>query len=900
LQKYRFLPITCRIFFCKFVSFGIKTIGMKRILFFTMLCILSISITTDLLAQGVAINSSGVDADNSAMLDVKSTEKGMLIPRMTLSQRNLISNPATGLMIFQIDNTPGFYYYNGFSWNAMYSSDLDDGDWVVNGNDMYSGVSGNVGIGVSSSIGAKLHVGGSGTYDGIIRLVNSGAGGSDWSMVSTNSSWTAGTERLLFCYGTPSSNSSKIVFTGSGNVGIGTNSPTHKLHVNGDMRLVNGLYDYNGDVGGSGQVLTSTGSGVDWVDMNSYGYVSGSGTATSIAFWQDNSTLSSSNLLYWDHTNKRMGLGTNSPQSQLHITEDMQFGQDGLNANHTSSVWVENSYEGKIYFRETSTHAMGMRYNATDNKLYIDTYEASETPIEAITILRANGYVGILNTNPGVPLDVVGNAEINGILNMTSHKIEGVANPDSDDDAVNRGWVMANSSYLAGNQLSLTGSTFDVLEGAGSGLDADLLDGHHWSEVTGANGWIDDGAAIRLETSTDKVGIGITSPGAPLQVYKSATDLITRIDGDGGRLDIAMGATIGQSPQLRFSDIGNDLAWTIGANDYVDNAFIIVPGTTGNPIDIEVNQSVSAFSNAFGFYPDGKFYVSGNVGIGTTSPSTKLDVAGDIFSTNGIDHTIKAATELQNNTTMRGGIYENSGDGLYNASGSALAFTGWWHVINMHHQHNNGYNAQIAVPLSASPNEIFLRTSGGGTWSEWRKVLSENAAGNVGIGTTTPTSKLNVYGGSTRITGTSNTNADAGGMLIYDNTNGLGGGTAKKVERYSKLTMSSGDYEIYDDYAVTIYAYRSGSVYYIRLRPKAGHTGWWDYSEESGGDDVSCSSSTTTYTMSSDWGVSYTGGFEVVINRESNITYPTYVIRPHLHSSTSSGQSSIIVEAYYP
>ena len=38
---------------------------------------------------------------------------------MTQTQRNAISTPATGLLIYQSDNTPGFYYYNGAAWTAI-------------------------------------------------------------------------------------------------------------------------------------------------------------------------------------------------------------------------------------------------------------------------------------------------------------------------------------------------------------------------------------------------------------------------------------------------------------------------------------------------------------------------------------------------------------------------------------------------------------------------------------------------------------------------------------------------------------------------------------------------------------------------------------------------------------
>lgn len=55
--------------------------------------------------------------DNSAMLDIVSTTKGVLIPRMGLANRP--ASPATGLLIYQTDNTPGFYYYTGAAWVAV-------------------------------------------------------------------------------------------------------------------------------------------------------------------------------------------------------------------------------------------------------------------------------------------------------------------------------------------------------------------------------------------------------------------------------------------------------------------------------------------------------------------------------------------------------------------------------------------------------------------------------------------------------------------------------------------------------------------------------------------------------------------------------------------------------------
>src|SRR4030095_8155552 len=55
----------------------------------------------------------------SSLLEIKSTSKGLLIPRMSKTQRDAIVTPATGLMIYQTNSTPGFYYYSGTAWTAV-------------------------------------------------------------------------------------------------------------------------------------------------------------------------------------------------------------------------------------------------------------------------------------------------------------------------------------------------------------------------------------------------------------------------------------------------------------------------------------------------------------------------------------------------------------------------------------------------------------------------------------------------------------------------------------------------------------------------------------------------------------------------------------------------------------
>jgi len=71
-------------------------------------------------AQSIVISEDpNANAATSAILDVQSTTKGMLIPRMTQAQRNNISNPNSGLLIYQTNNGPGFYYYSGSAWEAL-------------------------------------------------------------------------------------------------------------------------------------------------------------------------------------------------------------------------------------------------------------------------------------------------------------------------------------------------------------------------------------------------------------------------------------------------------------------------------------------------------------------------------------------------------------------------------------------------------------------------------------------------------------------------------------------------------------------------------------------------------------------------------------------------------------
>ncbi len=83
----------------------------------------------------VGINEDNSQPDASALLDIKSNDKGILIPRMTTAQRTAINNPAEGLMVYDTD-TKSFWYYSTTSWKEMNTSTLNelsdaDGDTKV-------------------------------------------------------------------------------------------------------------------------------------------------------------------------------------------------------------------------------------------------------------------------------------------------------------------------------------------------------------------------------------------------------------------------------------------------------------------------------------------------------------------------------------------------------------------------------------------------------------------------------------------------------------------------------------------------------------------------------------------------------------------------------------------------
>src|SRR6187397_878059 len=79
----------------------------------------TIAFAQNIFPSSGAVGIGTTTPNASSLLEIKSTSKALLIPRMTQTQRNAITTPATGLLIYQSDHTPGFYYYSGTAWTAV-------------------------------------------------------------------------------------------------------------------------------------------------------------------------------------------------------------------------------------------------------------------------------------------------------------------------------------------------------------------------------------------------------------------------------------------------------------------------------------------------------------------------------------------------------------------------------------------------------------------------------------------------------------------------------------------------------------------------------------------------------------------------------------------------------------
>lgn len=193
---------------------------------------LSLIFCSTTFAQNVAINTTGAVANSSAILDVSSTNTGLLVPRLSLTMTTAaapVTAPATSLLVYNTatvaDVTPGYYYWNGVMWVRL---DSNENDWLLNGN--------------------------AGTNDPAVP------GTYGTSLIGANENWMGTSDGNDVVIGTNNIERLRIKQT-TGNVGIGTANPLQKMHIVGNLRFDGALMPA-GNAGTTGQVLVSQGAGV--------------------------------------------------------------------------------------------------------------------------------------------------------------------------------------------------------------------------------------------------------------------------------------------------------------------------------------------------------------------------------------------------------------------------------------------------------------------------------------------------------------------------------------------------------------------------------------------------------------------------------------------------------------
>ncbi|MES2797360.1 MAG: tail fiber domain-containing protein [Bacteroidota bacterium] len=237
----------------------------------------------------VGINTTGALPAVNAILDVSSTTKGALLPRMTTAQR--IALPTSeGLTVYDTD-AKSYWYYNGTAWvNMATGMGGSVSDWVTtSGNTYLQNLSGNVGIGtntpsvplsISHGGGANgillkaifgfttLDIDGGPNGDAAVRFYKEGI-----------SKWNIRNEGPSDNFQIFESNSGPriVVENTTGHVGIGTESPVNILDINGRARI-----RHNGVTSGIWFNPSTNAT------TNADGAFVGMETNTSVGFWINN------------------------------------------------------------------------------------------------------------------------------------------------------------------------------------------------------------------------------------------------------------------------------------------------------------------------------------------------------------------------------------------------------------------------------------------------------------------------------------------------------------------------------------------------------------------------------------------------------------------------------------
>lgn len=618
--------------------------------------------------------------DNSAMLEVTGgtgNNKGLLAPRLTTAQRDAIVNPSTALMIYNT-TTNQLQVNTGTPAAPVWTSSSVSNAWNLAGNagtnaaTNYLGTSdnqalvfrtnaaerlrisaaGNIGIGntapiaplsFASSLGSKVAF-----FDGGSPADFLGIGVSSTQLnyhTATNSS------HVFWAGGTNGDGTELVRIQSGGNVGIGTNAPSTKLHVNGTARITGSTGTPTTIVGrdGSGNIGNITlGSGLSIVG----GALSAS--AGTPGWSLTGNTGINPNIQYLGTTDAQpLLLRTNSAE-RLRITPTGNIGI-GTPVPLVPLAFASSIGAKLSFFDSGATDHVG--FGVSSNQFNYHTVPGADHAFFAggkngdgteLFRIKGNGNVGIGTAAPAAKLDVNGTARIAGSA--------------------------GTPTFITGRDG--TGNVGNITLGANLSLANGVLS----ASGGGASGWGLTGNAA-TNPATNYLG---TSDAQPLVMRTNAAERM-RILADGtvsigtdtphpsAKLDVSLG-NMHLSPRYGIRWAENDDAERIymypalglpGNNLYVEARENMVFITDRNNTRINSNE-IGFIWATNGSWIDGKTPSEwmrltdiGRLGIGTTAPAYKLDVVGDINASasvraNGVVLTSDARLKRNISSTRHG------------------------------------------------------------------------------------------------------------------------------------------------------------------------------------------------------------------------------------------------------